>query len=66
MKKLTPGEMAIVGGGRCGGALSAMIIESTCAAAGAFIGWGVTSLNPVGAYYGATVGFGLGGLLCRS
>lgn len=66
MKRLTPNDMALVGAGRCGGALSSMIIEGTFATAGGFIGWGLTSLNPAGAYYGATIGFGLGQLLCRS
>lgn len=66
MKRLTPNDMAHVGAGRCGGALSSIIIEGTTAAAGAFIGWGLTGLNPAGAYYGASIGLGVGALLCRS
>lgn len=65
MKKLDADEMVMVGAGPCGGTLSSMFLEGTSALAGAFIGWGVTALNPIGAYYGAVAGFTAGTLVCR-
>lgn len=66
MKRLTPNELVLVGAGNCGGTTSSIIIEGTMAAAGAFVGFGLSAGNPVGAYWGANIGFALGGLLCRS
>lgn len=65
MKRLTPSEMLLAGGGRCGGAWSSIFVESTLAAGGALVGFGISFGTPIGAMVGANAGLLLGGIICR-
>lgn len=68
MKPLTLEEMAQVtgGSGNCGSSGETLVIEATCALAGAFIGWGLTALNPLGAITGAKLGYSACAYMCHS
>ena len=61
MKRLTNQQLMYVGGlereGNCGNSTESAVVEFTCGVAGALIGWGLSGGNPIGAVYGAKVGY---------
>lgn len=67
MKKLSEEQLMLKGGlTRCGDGLETAVVESTCAVAGGLIGWALAGGTPIGAVFGAKIGYGLCKFACHA
>lgn len=67
MRRLTNEQLTLVGGETsCGSSVETAVVETTCALAGALIGWGLSGGNPLGGVYGAKLGYSACKIACHS